>query len=115
MSQLTAEFLAASTNFYVDQGSDFSKLIDLIGPDGTPIDLTGYKATCSLKLYHGTNKDYGLQAEVYADPLNGQIRVYMSARNTILLTENSYVYSVKLAGTVTVHALMGNIFVTRTV
>lgn len=111
MTAITTEFSAAELDLYIDQGDDFSKLITLQDSSGV-IDLTGYNVDANLRQYYNSTKDFNLQAEIYGSPVNGQIRVFMTTANSLLLTHPRYVYSVKLIGSVsTIRVLTGQVIV----
>lgn len=112
MTALTTEFSPAELDLYIDQGDDFSKLITLRDSSNGVIDLTGYSIDANLRQYYNSTKDFNLQAEIYGSAVDGQIRVFMTTTDSLLLTHPRYVYSVKLIGTTTtIRVLTGQVIV----
>lgn len=112
MSQLTVDFNPVTLDIFIDQGDDFSKIITLSDQNDLPLDLTGFTFTATMKEYYNTVKAYNLQAAVFGNPINGQIRLFMTSANTQLLIKPRYVYSVRgTDGTDTVRVLDGQVLI----
>lgn len=112
MTVLTTEFSPAELDLYIDQGDDFGKVVTLKDLAGSIIDLTNYTIDANLRQYYNTTKDYNLQAEIYGPAVNGQVRLFMTTADSSLLTNQRYVYSVKLIGTnTTIRVLTGQVIV----
>lgn len=111
MTAITTDFLPKDLDLYIEQGDDFSKIITLQDSSGV-VDLAGYTVDANLRQYFNSTKDFNLQAEIYGSPVNGQIRVFLLAANSLLLVNPRYVYSVRLiSSSNTIRVLTGQVIV----
>lgn len=89
--------MAEYVEFYIEQGTDFSTLINLNDDDtNMPQNATGYIITGQLKrsLISPTVAET-LYCEI-SDPLNGEIFVTLAAANTANLKPGNYFYDIKI-------------------
>mgnify|MGYP003336456604 CR=1 FL=1 len=105
---------AAYTDLYLDQGADFSTTFDLIGDDGTPINITGYAFSSQIrKSYYSTNAAANLVVTT-VDASNGNTIISLDAANTSNIFPGRYLYDVKMidSSNTTTRILEGIITVT---
>ena len=89
--------MAATTNLFIDQGSDFSAIVDLMQNDGiTPLNLAATTVSSQMRRSYNSLTAYNFQAEVY-DEDEGQIRLFLTAANSSLLRSGRYVYDVVIS------------------
>ena len=88
--------MAAYTDLFIDQGTDFETSLDLIGDDGTPIDITGFTFKSQIrKSYYSANASANLTITVLDAP-NGNAMLSMTAANSSNIFPGRYVYDVKM-------------------
>lgn len=86
--------MSAYSNIIIDQGTTFSVVIDIIDDDGIPIDLTNFTPKCQMRKSYYTSSFYTINSEVYGDPLNGQVRIFLSPAESMAYKPGRYVYDV---------------------
>jgi len=105
---------AAYTDLYIDQGADFQTTFDLIGDDGTPINITGYSFSSQIrKSYYSVNAAANLVITT-TNAANGNTLITLDAANTANIFPGRYVYDVKMidSANTTTRILEGIITVT---
>ena len=91
--------MGAYTDITIDQGTDFESTLDLIGDDGTPIDLTGYQFSGQIKKsYYSSTVSANITITV-PDAANGVTYLKITAANTANIPAGRYVYDVKMVDT----------------
>jgi hypothetical protein len=87
--------MAALSNIYIDQGSDFSTVISLTDSNGDILDLTGYTALAQIrKSYGSTTISATFGATLVAD--SGQLTLTLADTVTASVDSGRYVYDVLL-------------------
>ena len=56
--------MSKQINLIVDQGTTFSHIFDVLNPDGTPFDLTGFTAYSQMKKSYFTSTFHNLTVSV---------------------------------------------------
>ena len=108
------DFENASLDLYVNQGSDFKRPVKLTNFDGTPLDLTGYTLSLTIKKYYNVSQTYTGSVDVDGDPVLGNIIINIPKGTTSLFTGSRYVYIVRINNsTDTVRVLDGQILIDR--
>ena len=88
--------MAAYTELYVDQGTDFDSSIDLVADDGTPINVASYVFTSQIrKSYYSTNPTANISITIL-DAANGNVKMSMNATTTANIAAGRYLYDVKM-------------------
>lgn len=83
-------------NLFISKGVYFSKDIEILQSNGTPVNVTGYTGKITLAKHFESVTKWTANVSIY-NALNGIIRVELSAEETALLPTVPLVYSV-LAG-----------------
>jgi hypothetical protein len=87
--------MAALSNIYIDQGSDFSTVISLTDSNGDILDLTGYTALAQIrKSYGSTTISATFGSTLVAD--TGQLTLTLADTVTASVDSGRYVYDVLL-------------------
>ena len=87
--------MAALSNIYIDQGSDFSTIISLTDSNGDVLDLTGYTALAQIRKIHGSTTLTGtFGVALTADA--GQLTMTLADTVTAAMDSGRYVYDVLL-------------------
>jgi len=89
-------------NITIPQATDFSQTITKENPDGTPVNLTGFSATATLKKF--AESKVPISFSVGITSLTGQVSIGLTVGQTTPLRPGRYVYDIMLtspAGVVT--------------
>ena len=87
--------MAALSNIYIDQGSDFTTVISLTDSNGDILDLTGYTALAQIRKIHGSTTLAGtFTTSLVAN--TGQLTLSLTDVVTAAMTSGRYVYDVLL-------------------
>ncbi len=87
--------MAALSNIYIDQGSDFQTVISLTDSNGDALNLTGYSALAQIRKTHGSTTI----AATFTTALttdSGQVTLSLADTVTAAMTSGRYVYDVLL-------------------
>ena len=87
--------MAALSNIYIDQGSDFSTVISLTDSNGDVLDLTGYTALAQIREIHGSTTLAGTFTTALVAN-TGQLTLSLTDVVTAAMTSGRYVYDVLL-------------------
>lgn len=88
--------MAASTNLYIDQGSDFSAEIDLIQDNGEPMNLDSATVASQFRRSYYSATSHSLTASIL-DSANGIVRLQLSANVSSNIRPGRYVYDVEVS------------------
>ena len=111
---LYKDYQNTSLDLYINQGSDFEQVCQLLDSDGTPLELTSdMTLSIVIKKYYNTFIFYpGSVESVPNSP--GFIKIKIPSSTTSLFTASRYVYQVKIAeGSESICVLDGTIIVDR--
>ena len=87
--------MAALSNIYIDQGSDFSTVISLTDSNSDALNLTGYSALAQIrKTYGSTTIAATFTTVLTAD--SGQLTMSLADTITATMDSGRYVYDVLL-------------------
>ena len=87
--------MAAVSNFYIDQGADFSTTLSLTDSNGDILNLTGYTAIGQMRKTFGS----GTVAATFTIAMSaatGQVTVTLTDVQTTAITSGRYVYDILL-------------------
>jgi hypothetical protein len=88
--------MAAYTELFVDQGTDFESSIDLVGDDGSPINVASYIFTGQIrKSYYSKNPAANISFTI-VNAVGGNVKMTMSAGTTANIPAGRYLYDVKM-------------------
>jgi hypothetical protein len=91
--------MALSLDLYIDQGSDFVAVLPPVtNPDGSVLNLTGYTATCLIRLSYGSNYAVAVTATV-TNATAGVITLTLSHAQTMGLNSTRWVYDLIVTNT----------------
>lgn len=92
--------MATYEDFTIDQGSDFALQIELVDPDESTKDLTGYSAAAKMKKTFNSTADNTVDfTSIIADPsTDGIVTISLTNLQTdALTTRGRYVYDVEIS------------------
>ena len=87
--------MAALSNIYIDQGSDFSTVISLTDSNGDILNLTGYTALAQIRKSHGSTT-VAATFGVALSAGTGQVTMTLADTVTGAMSSGRYVYDVLL-------------------
>ena len=87
--------MAALSNIYIDQGSDFSTIISLTDSNGDVLVLTGYSALAQIRKTYGSTTIAGTFTTVLSAD-SGQLTMSLADTVTAAMDSGRYVYDVLL-------------------
>ena len=111
-----------TVNITISAGNDFSQVFYLTNPDKSPVDLTGATFSANLAKHSRSQDALAENGPVYkmipfttsvVDAGSGSYSISLSPKQTTLLEEGKYVYSVAITNTngVTIETISGLAFV----
>jgi hypothetical protein len=88
--------MGAYTDLTIDQGTDYETTLDLIGDDGSPINVAGYTFKSQIrKSYYSSNATANLVISI-TNAANGNTKITLSAANSANIPAGRYVYDVRM-------------------
>lgn len=87
--------MAATTNLFIDQGSDFTAEIDLMQDNGDPLNLAGATVASQMRRSYYSTTSYSFNSSVL-DSANGTIKLQMTANISSNIRPGRYVYDVEV-------------------
>lgn len=90
--------MATYEDFTIDQGADLALQIELVNPDGSKKDLTGYSASAKMKKTYRSEESIDFTAVIPDPSLEGIVTLSLTNLQTdTLSTRGRYVYDVEIA------------------
>ena len=90
--------MATYEDFTIDQGADLALQIELVNPDGSKKDLTGYSASAKMKKTYRSEESIDFNAVVTTPSLEGIVTISLTNLQTdTLSTRGRYVYDVEIS------------------
>lgn len=87
--------MAQFVELNLDQGADFEFDVDLMESDGTPIDVTNYTFSSSLrKSYYSSTATANMTVSII-DAANGNVLLSMNSSTTSNIKAGRYLFDVK--------------------
>lgn len=80
---------------YITQNSPFIKNIQINGPEGTPVDLTGYTPSMFIAKYFGSDTKYAVPATILNEA-SGIVRLSINSDGTTILPYGTMQYTIYL-------------------
>ena len=87
--------MAALSNIYIDQGSDFTTTISLTDSNGDVLDLTGYSALAQIRKIYGSTTIAATFTTVLTAE-SGSLALSLTDVITAAMSSGRYVYDVLL-------------------
>jgi len=90
--------MATYEDFTIDQGADLALQIELVNPDGSKKDLTGYTAAAKMKKTYRSTESIDFTAVIPDPSLEGVVTISLTNLQTdTLSTRGRYVYDVEIS------------------
>ncbi len=90
--------MATYEDFTIDQGADLALQIELVNPDGSKKDLTGYTAAAKMKKTYRSLESIDFTAVIPDPSLEGVVTISLTNLQTdTLSTRGRYVYDVEIS------------------
>ena len=86
--------MAIKTNLIIDQGSDFSVIINVTDSNSEPLNLQGYTGKSQMRKYFTSSTFYEFDVEV--DDVNGLVSLSMESAITNTIKPGRYVFDCEL-------------------
>ena len=86
--------MAIKANIVIDQGTDFSAVIDLVDQDGVVYNLTGYTVAAQLRKNYASSTAYTFTAS--HNTTGGIISLSLTNTTTAALEPGRYLYDVEI-------------------
>lgn len=87
--------MAAISNLFIDQGSDYSNIISVKANNGQPLNLDGYTVKSQIRKSFGSNIAFQFNATVFSS-ISGRIRLQLSASDSEQIPPGRYLYDVEI-------------------
>lgn len=88
--------MAVYSNITVDQGSDYSAVIDVTDTDGDNIDLTGYSAAGQVRKTYSSSTAVDFTCTVATPTSSGKVNISLSNVQTNAMKAGRYVYDIEI-------------------
>ena len=90
--------MATYEDFTIDQGADLALQIELVNPDGSQKDLTGYSVAAKMKKTYRSAESIDFTAVIPTPSLEGIVTISLTNLQTdVLSTRGRYVYDVEIS------------------
>lgn len=93
--------MAIYANIPLDQGTDFSSVVTVLGPDGLSFDLTGYTAQGQIRKNYTSSTAVDFTAAVLNPKTDGKILLSLTAEQTGGMKPGRYLFDVVILETST--------------
>lgn len=87
--------MAAISNLYIDQGTDFNVTVDVTNTDGSVLNLSNYTAVSQIRKTYGSSTVSATFATSIA-AAQGQVTLTLTDTQTAGLTAGRYVYDLNI-------------------
>ena len=99
--------MAITAYLDIDQGSDFTAIMELENNDGTPMDLRGYSVYSQFRKSYGSTNAYTFNTSV-VDALAGKISLTLTGTASSSIRPGRYLYDVEIVSDPAVDVAAGN-------
>lgn len=89
--------MAIKANIIIDQGTDFSTMINVTDDNGDIIDLTDYTGAAQMRKHYSSVSKYDLNVSISGSA--GEVTLTMNAATTNTIPYGRYVYDCELTDT----------------
>lgn len=90
--------MATYEDFTIDQGADLALQLELVNPDGSKKDLTGYSAAAKMKKTYRSTESVDFTTLITDPSLEGIVTISLTNLQTDQLsTRGRYVYDVEIS------------------
>ena len=105
--------MAAISNIFIDQGTDFSVTVDVTDANGSPLNLSGYTAASQIrKSYASSSASATFTTSISVS--SGQVTMSLTDTQTSGLAAGRYLYDLNItsSASVTSRVVEGQVIVT---
>lgn len=88
--------MAININFVIDQGTKFSGIVTIQNEDGTVYNLTNKTPYSQMRKSYYTSTFHTITAAIEGNPLDGKIRLTLTAAESGIIKAGRFVYDVEL-------------------
>ena len=88
--------MAIIANLFIDQGTDFSIVVDVTDATGSVLDLTGYSAAAQIRKTYGSSSTSATFATSTGTPSQGKVTLSLTDTQTSGLSSGRYVYDLNI-------------------
>ena len=88
--------MAAISNLYIDQGTDFNVTVDVTNIDGSVLNLSNYTAVSQIRKTYGSSTVSATFASTSIAAAQGQVTLTLTDTQTAGLTAGRYVYDLNI-------------------
>ena len=105
--------MAAISNLYIDQGTDFNVTVDVTNTDGSVLNLSNYTAVSQIRKTYGSSTVSATFATSIA-AAQGQVTLTLTDTQTAGLSAGRYVYDLNITSSagVTTRVVEGQVVLT---
>ena len=90
--------MATKANLVIDQGTDYSTVVNVSDSDGVAIDLTGYSGAGQLRKHYTSSNSVSFNVSV-SNATAGEVTLALTATQTSNISAGRYVYDVEVTST----------------
>lgn len=87
--------MATKANLVIDQGTDYSTVVNVTTDDGDAIDLTGYTGRGQIRKHYTSSNSVSFNVSV-SNAIGGQVSLALTANQTSRIASGRYVYDVEV-------------------
>lgn len=87
--------MATKANLVIDQGTDYSTVVNVTNDDGTPVNLTGYTGRGQIRKHYTSTNAVSFAVSV-SNTEGGQLTLALTAPQTSNMAAGRYVYDVEV-------------------
>ena len=87
--------MATKANLVIDQGTDYSTVVNVTDDDGYPINLTGYTGRGQIRKHYTSSNAVSFAVSV-SNTEGGQLTLALTATQTSKMVAGRYVYDVEV-------------------
>ena len=87
--------MAMTAYLDIDQGSDFTTIIELQNDDGTAVNLSSHQVYSQFRKSYSSNIGYNFTATVY-DPAAGKISLSLPGTTSSQIRPGRYLYDIEI-------------------
>ena len=87
--------MSKTVNFYLDKGADFSVIVQLIGINRQPLDITGMEFASKAKFMMKDRLKVTIQC-IVERPTEGMVRLYIPYSDTERMPVGDWLYDIEM-------------------
>tara|TARA_B100001939_G_C16933033_1_gene614760 strand:+ start:587 stop:919 length:333 start_codon:yes stop_codon:yes gene_type:complete len=105
--------MAAISNIFIDQGTDFSVTVDVTDANGSPLNLSGYTAASQIRKSYASSSASATFTTSISES-SGQVTMSLTDTQTSGLAAGRYLYDLNItsSASVTSRVVEGQVIVT---